>query len=979
MIFTSLLLLLCQTDTAQPLEVDKQPGTIFSTYSVTFTEPTGADYRKAMHLIDVRGRYEEGAAKLIEMIDRPDVIEQPGQASWLLAQAARALTLAGKNEEAAKYIPGARNGSRGTPLEQIVSDLLLSFSPESVSLDGQFLDYVLSQANSSKPGEELISNYGRSLLPYFRFILGSQDAKYGLQTKQRIAKHIFPILDLASVDWLVELIASDSALSPLILSDLAKQNSTHHLSFFIDKEAFVAVTQVLLRIDQERMAQGNEPALFPLLAMLRMRVRDDGLSANDPALEELANALSALVEGMPSTNRQRVVQSIAGLSYEKYRDNNMLLISTLANSQDSDIREEIRWQLSRQKGAEGFIRQWALSGRYEDELRFCLPIHPIIVQQMLNGPRKNQVEEHEWTMSYLAKGSIGEPFHRVKSTRSELTEEDFAVLNSLISSSHPFIRYLASTTLLAKERVAEAAVFLEQLGDDPQWASFTLDCWIRWGDAEIPEESVDNLTALALESPVQENARALFETKGNEVLTIPIWSLCELNPSHPVGQAALYRALGQDSVQDLVWLMTYGNINPSKAADAVSERWPRTYIENIKEMEKVGRRFSFLSAERNAWQSLAKNGGAEVLRLFEEELEQFLVSDISSERDNQNFYLVFKLDSNLGFSIASRHLQDSKVMRRLFQTRNVFNNIVSEEVSTKFAIDVIIAGYGHLFMNDDDLLKKLIDPSLEIAQPFFDHAWASSPYGPQYSESTVAWTISSPDLRDKYKDVISKRLLNPEWTLDLCIVLLDHGVVPEMLDDLLLAIESKPSKGDLQTLLYVVGTVDNPRVVELLVSYLDDSRTEIAESAAASLSNLEESRKQKNHWAKWVDGEPGTHLSAMDALLSNLKDPDLEIRLVSIESLGTLGDKDALPALINLLRDEDPQIKAAARKALDRINKVPTSTQDQVKAQLTVLLSKQEGELAAMRLKFTDDHIDVAGMLKKIEITKQQLAELESD
>ena len=117
----------------------------------------------------------------------------------------------------------------------------------------------------------------------------------------------------------------------------------------------------------------------------------------------------------------------------------------------------------------------------------------------------------------------------------------------------------------------------------------------------------------------------------------------------------------------------------------------------------------------------------------------------------------------------------------------------------------------------------------------------------------------------------------------------------------------------------------------------------------------------------------------MDALLSNLKDPDLEIRLVSIESLGTLGDKDALPALINLLRDEDPQIKAAARKALDRINKVPTSTQDQVKAQLTVLLSKQEGALAAMRLKFTDDHIDVAGMLKKIEITKQQLAELESD
>jgi len=53
-------------------------------------------------------------------------------------------------------------------------------------------------------------------------------------------------------------------------------------------------------------------------------------------------------------------------------------------------------------------------------------------------------------------------------------------------------------------------------------------------------------------------------------------------------------------------------------------------------------------------------------------------------------------------------------------------------------------------------------------------------------------------------------------------------------------------------------------------------------------------------------------------LLKDLEDPEMEVRLGAVKALGLLGDPEALPVLVDLLREDEP-IKQAAKEALDRM------------------------------------------------------------
>ena len=54
--------------------------------------------------------------------------------------------------------------------------------------------------------------------------------------------------------------------------------------------------------------------------------------------------------------------------------------------------------------------------------------------------------------------------------------------------------------------------------------------------------------------------------------------------------------------------------------------------------------------------------------------------------------------------------------------------------------------------------------------------------------------------------------------------------------------------------------------------------------------------------------------------MAPLRDKDPIIRAEAARGLGTLGAVEYIPRLIEMLRDADPGVKEAVRKALDRLN-----------------------------------------------------------
>ena len=56
------------------------------------------------------------------------------------------------------------------------------------------------------------------------------------------------------------------------------------------------------------------------------------------------------------------------------------------------------------------------------------------------------------------------------------------------------------------------------------------------------------------------------------------------------------------------------------------------------------------------------------------------------------------------------------------------------------------------------------------------------------------------------------------------------------------------------------------------------------------------------------------------ALIQKLKSDNRAVRIAAIRSLGTLKAAEALPFLVELLEDDDQEIRDASQAALEKIN-----------------------------------------------------------
>ena len=110
-------------------------------------------------------------------------------------------------------------------------------------------------------------------------------------------------------------------------------------------------------------------------------------------------------------------------------------------------------------------------------------------------------------------------------------------------------------------------------------------------------------------------------------------------------------------------------------------------------------------------------------------------------------------------------------------------------------------------------------------------------------------------------------------------------------------------------------------MVPALIECLKDSRSDVRKKAKEILDRMREYEDQKRAWEAYLgeEGAKGKSNSTATALIEMLKNEDPEVRLYAIKSLGKLGDPNTLPILVELVASGSEDEKAAAKAAIDAI------------------------------------------------------------
>ncbi|MBI5851861.1 MAG: HEAT repeat domain-containing protein [Planctomycetes bacterium] len=110
------------------------------------------------------------------------------------------------------------------------------------------------------------------------------------------------------------------------------------------------------------------------------------------------------------------------------------------------------------------------------------------------------------------------------------------------------------------------------------------------------------------------------------------------------------------------------------------------------------------------------------------------------------------------------------------------------------------------------------------------------------------------------------------------------------------------------------------RFVPALIAALRSQNESTRTAAKEALDAIEYYVGQTARWQRLLDEAGLDAGTAAEALIKQARSGDQTIRLAAIRSLGTLGKPETLPFLIQLMQDQDAEVKTAAAQALERIN-----------------------------------------------------------
>lgn len=877
------------------------------------------EYHLAMHLIDVRGKNEEGAEKLLALVDLPDVIAYPGQAPWLLTQAARALTLAGKSEEAQNLMPGIRNGSRGTAFEDSIRAQLSAFGPKQYGINRAFLKYVLSHwkeegdtiwAEQVPEWVGLKREYGRALLPYLQYIIEDVNQEYGIQKRSFNIRDLVEMLDADSARWLIDYLTSQEEIEKAILMRGLNPGSGRSRRSFMDQLAQVEMATFILKLQSSGDNGDPKDRLQALLNYLSWG-RPLHEDKDSEEWQELASIASELAAGLPLESESLgPLDVIAGLYMKNPLRYEQILLAS-ANGSAGNLQ---RWFLANPPSFNRLLREWSLNGTDADRIRYTC-MNPFLWNGTLSGNAIPHLEMENWRRSFL---DFGKPPYISWGNMSaeDIEPADVEALMACRESSHPLVRFQAASCLLAFGEAEKAFSFLEKIGPDPTWARYLLNS----GSGPNSEQALKNLLPFALEGPLQSEAKDYIRRYVSPWFSMEWWKALDIPWSNEDATQLLFKLRKEKDAESIQWVVEHPH--PEQEVQRVAFQCysfldPLDAIALLESSDFYTDDFYNLIGIEE-WTAAKKESNDE--NYFQN--NQFrLVDFLKSSRDNDKVAFamaIMKYEPNFTFSILPSLDFSAQSLTNLLVGREFQEGLARTTDGDnrlqllKFLLESADIGHASTFEPALNLCVFNGVPNEEA----FALAWNYSARNVHLRRAAIQFLAPFPELRKMIANEIPVLLEDGNYADAVCRSFIDAGAVQEIFPILQSLIEKNPGSQSLGDWLSALREVDNPESVGLLLSFVEDTRKNIRSAAASSLGQISANRASKAKWAAW--GEDQEETTVLMALLKDLEDPEMEVRLGAVKALGLLGDPEALPVLVDLLREDEP-IKQAAKEALDRM------------------------------------------------------------
>ena len=870
-------------------------------------------YRRAMHLIQVRAKYAEAAGLLLGIADSDSVIQVPGQAAWVLGQAALALYMDGRKDQADALLPGIRSGAAGTALEPQVGVLLQRmqrFQEAEQQLDETFLKYLWNRLEDyprdDKDSGSDIRDYGRLALPYLEYIVVSQlrlsESAYGDGNVEQVRKAMRFGLQLADRGYVDRTLALLREFPPLTTRILVPEFAPRGIDSTADAAQGAFFLALAADSDPSRRTIGMAGAM--------RHAQQVGGAQVIAFLESVAGDLQ--------DDRRPALLAEAAEGARYHHADWFTLLGRLARGQDAELREAVRWGMLGEAERADELREFASNpgAAQVDKLRFLAQFKRPTATDTRNG------EPGPLTQRAIdALASVGvdaaKPFGWQE--RQELTTADRAVMIELAGDADAGVAAMAAFAANELRRGELVDAVFPHLSSEIREALLAEALYWSFG-----AETAHALLQLAAEG----SAPAHVALAGSRFPHLRVRELQASGISWTDQEWQRYaegREGDGEGAADLVDLLAAPGGFPEARWTAL-KRLPR---------EAALRGLDGLAG----WYVDAEQGEAwhKVLR---EAIERVVIDQTGETRDDLgelgedlarfgwsaavahdwSLWLLhvssllqhqWKFEPERAYALASTLVTDAPSLARYREDLNVGGG-GSAGWKQKFLLDCLRRGWWPLDERDKSILGWI-----EYGQPEFLEVVRLLLQPGKLPSRALDLLEDAPEARRSLAAEIEPYWSDPSFVYQVVDIYDNTPELKAMVPQMLAAWQLDGLEGRGQILGAMASTLDE-RVVPVLLEALGDPDALVSSTAKFGLERMREVHEQREYWQAWQ--ATGSTLTPVVALIQKLRADSREVRIAAIRSLATMQAPEALPFLVELLEDDDQEIRTAAAAALEKIN-----------------------------------------------------------
>lgn len=895
--------LLSLLPSAVPADVCQNPGPGSEPFMQWDGETEDA-YRRALHLWAVRGKPGEAADILLSLADKAEVTQIAGQASWVLVLAAQALAEAGRADEATALIPGIERGARGTPLEaavrQKLTELRTTAGFASQGLDEAFLETLIRQLSTPVPAEgagqldaalfNAVRKYDRPVLPYLLKIVSTwPESNVVTIAAIRAIKFGLSMADPTFVDELTAILEAQSTLSFITLINTSSYQSVDALA---DREEARFWKRMSLHPDSRRR----------LLA--REGLRNRAFDASSPAALQ---AIRDLLSDADPTDDAALLKVHSQI--ESTEDPRSKLLVDVAQGSDSEAAELARNSILYYPYL-GQLRELALRGGKRNAVRYLA----CLAATSMSG--------------YMASNDIGGPpavntilqqegIRRGVNWKGD--EEKYRDLALIQPRSFDFAKpHLADAKMRTLLAIA-AAGLKDETGFELAYASGIPDdeasiCHVLSKQNFQPAAFRNRAASFIGHPELGQSAWKLISTWAPEQINFDLMKASSPSVKRQFLDDAAGSLIKQGRSDEALQLARTEGVEEDRLAGLISRfvREGDQWWTSIGEIQAIiapwqpGARKSVLQDLCNAVQGLPTSAVVEldmeqVVRVFTEARQAGVrfrtVELIGTHWEHLGRPLMMRLGTSDGIvqlMVAGLPIPAAPdfVVHCLREGASLANFPQIESNPSRWieaGAPQLIEAAGILLARKDPAATRTALNMMFLAQDLAPALW---------NEVEFAWT--DPELASLTATVLQQTSRRDEYVQHL----MEAWRLPGLQKRLLMA-EAMSATAD-------------PRMAPILLEAIADPDAHVANAARFGLQRLKEIEEQRAFWESWQ--ATGVGGSPTAALLKQIQSKNKEVRLSAIRALGAIKAPEALPLLISLLEDPDPEVVAAARAGLTWLN-----------------------------------------------------------